>query len=1629
MNLERGKIVSSRIDGNWFSFYSKEEIKKVGIEINSLETFTAGSVPAQGGLYDPRMGPYEQDSNCQTCGHFMESCPGHFGYIRLHTPVYHPLLFRNLLELLNISCLNCHSIRVKPAYLEGLMRRIAENEKKEGSENSSSLLEARLALFTELIQTGRASKFCPTCKNPVVKFKKEKGYKIVKKSSEGLLLMSPQVLRKAMKSIFAANYELLKKLLRSPQSSSDPSCEVSAEAYFIKYFIVTPPRFRQPRRTSGSASEEAPENKAIKKILIFNQSLGAAHPKRFDYSLNNLQIAVAEVIVGIDDPKATPGIKQVIEKKEGLFRRNMMGKRVNYCARSVISPDPYINTNEIGLPVFFAKRLTFPQTVTAWNYKQLAQMIINGPDEWPGATMIEDRGRRIMLKGGKQFLDQRKALSKTLLSDDFSSQSSQKIVYRHALTGDVVVINRQPTLHKPSMMGHKVKVLLKHNVLRMHYANCKTFNADFDGDEMNIHYPQTYHARAEIENIMFSDLQYNVPTNGSPLRGLIQDHVVSGVLLTKKDSFFSKKDFQQLVYIACEGINTDLPIATPCPAILFPKPLWTGKQVISTFLNHLTAKNEIAINLDSKAAVAPSFWGPGYEEEGMVLIRNNNLLTGVLDKNQFGSSSFGLVHSCFELIGPEAAGTVLSSFGRLFTGFLQTHGFTCGIDDMLLQKEFADRRRQKLREANNLSLTAARKFLIGDDDSIKDIIMKMSPEKIRDRMRIQLRSANDFTKLDNYMKAELHALTSNINSDCLPKGQVKRFPFNCVSLMTNSGAKGSKVNFNQMSCLLGQQELEGKRVPVMISGRTLPCFEPYSFQARAGGFIGDRFLTGIRPQEYFFHCMAGREGLIDTAVKTSNSGYLQRCIIKNLEGISVQYDHTARDSDSSVVQFIYGEDGIDCTNAAYLHRFEFLAQNFFNLSKKYGFTDQTDALRYFDTTSVSQYKSNPSNTDPVMTHVSPGYGLGSVSQLFQDNLDAFLKNDPLKLFDNDDLIDASKLEDKIKKLTKLQAKAKKDPKLQKKAHDLRLRIFKTRNRLANGLVTKDVFANMMHVNYMRNLSNPGEAVGVIAGQSIGEPSTQMTLNTFHLAGHGAANVTLGIPRLREIIMSAAREPSTPSMSLPIRQDVKDPEATAKLVQRHFQRVLLFDTLEEISVAESVEIKNNLKVRVYGVTLQLRPASDLESLNTSFDEIYQYLITSFVPSLLSDIGKEVRRRGSSKAIWSSSISSETDSLFTDNEKPRNTRSNEDEVDSVAASKMNNKTEKATYEATESDAEEDDEDVSEKKKTSKKKKTSTKTSAVTKKEKTKKSTDETDEDIEEEDDDVPAAIRDIDQAQDDSEDDEEVVDKKKKTKKSSSTLKKEASKQKTMLDDNDEEDDPEEAMLRLSNQSSNSDSENVTPNKPRAPAFKSSIGKNYSFVSHPESNSFQLDITFPIDESKFLMLNFVEVKAKDPRSVIRFVPKVTNSFVLKDPKLAVMTEGVNFKEVWALAEHIDVYKAYSTDIYAVLMTFGVEAARACIVKEISSVFGAYGINVDFRHLSLIADYMTSQGGFRSMSRTGMRTNPSVWQKASFETSTDFLLKSSLFCHYDSMTSPSSCIVVGRPTPNGTGAFEVLQPFDYS
>nr|XP_033807728.1 DNA-directed RNA polymerase I subunit RPA1 isoform X1 [Geotrypetes seraphini] len=1302
-----------------------------------------------------------------------------------------------------------------------------------------------------------------------------------------------------------------------------------------------------------------------------------------------------------------PGIRQILEKKEGLFRKHMMGKRVDYAARSVICPDMYINTNEIGIPMVFATKLTYPQPVTPWNVQELRHAVMNGPNVHPGATMvINEDGSRTALSSTNQ--SQREAVAKQLLTPSTGTHKGLKIVSRHVKNGDILLLNRQPTLHRPSIQAHRARILPGEKVLRLHYANCKAYNADFDGDEMNAHFPQSELGRAEAYMIACTDEQYLVPKDGKPLAGLIQDHMVSGASMTIRGRFFTREQYMELVYRGLMDKNGR--VKTLMPAIIKPYPLWTGKQVVSTLLINVIPENHIPLNLSGKAKINGKAWVkeppravPGFNPDSMcesqVIIRKGELLCGVLDKAHYGSSVFGLIHCCHELYGGETSGKLLTCLARLFTAYLQLYrGFTLGVEDILVRPR-ADVKRQKIiEESTHCGTRAVRAaFSLPNTASTDEIRGKWQDAHLSKDQR-------DFNMVDLKFKEEVNYFSNKINKVCMPLGLHRHFPENNLQMMVQSGAKGSTVNTMQISCLLGQIELEGRRPPLMPSGKSLPCFEPYDFSPRSGGFVTGRFLTGIKPSEFFFHCMAGREGLVDTAVKTSRSGYLQRCIIKHLEGLVVQYDLTVRDSDGSVIQFLYGEDGLDIPKTQFLQpkQFPFIADNYEvirkskHLNEVLARMDTEHANKHFQ--SLKRWKAK----NPTTLQKRGAFLLFSQKKKARENA----LSQPGDLISGRDLATKQLLERWYAVDEKTESKYRRktahcpDPCLALYRPDIFFgSVSETFENKVNSYIeewetqdnqeyrrselTLDRLKTLLHLKWQRSLCDPGEAVGLLAAQSIGEPSTQMTLNTFHFAGRGEMNVTLGIPRLREILMAASANIKTPMMSIPVLNTKKALKKVKKL-KKQLTRVCLADVLHKIDVQETFRVEGKLsKCHVYQIKFHFLPYKHYQQEKClKPDDILHYMETRFFKLLLETIKRRSTKLASFRTVSTQKVTRKD--LDDDNRELQENMQQDDSEPEIAESGK----------IVDGEADEGDADATEEKRK-------------------QKQEEEIDYESEEE------------EGEENEESTEEEEEPSSLVNKSSSSAEQETE---SSLSVTEESLPPASSAARSEKRKSTSQTAGMSEQRINA------VLDNYQAVEHyaydtEEGLWCEITLKLPLIKVYFDISSLVVFLAQntiihDTRGITRcLLNETTNQHGEKEHVLN--TEGINLPELFKYADILDLRRLYSNDIHAMARTYGIEAALRVIEKEIKDVFAVYGIEVDPRHLSLVADYMCFEGVYKPLNRFGMQSNSSPLQQMTFETSYKFLKEATLMGARDELRSPSACLVVGKVVKGGTGLFDLKQP----
>lgn len=1171
------------------------------------------------------------------------------------------------------------------------------------------------------------------------------------------------------------------------------------------------------------------------------------------------------------------------------------------------------------------------------------------------------------------------------------------------------------------------------------FVDCNTYNADYDGDEMNCHYPQSDLGRAEAEYIARTDLQFIAPTDGSPLRGLIQDHVVAGVKLTKRDTFLDKWEYQQLLFAALaslprlEVIRSDSRIEMLPPAIVKPKPLWTGKQVISTLLNHLRKGNDTdtrgpmpGISAERKAKTAGAAFGDAMEEH-LVIIRDGELLRGILDKAAYGATEFSLVHAVYEAYGPNKAGLLLNSLGRLFTAYLQFYsGHSCRMEDLILTKESDQTRRRLILKAYNNGSRAAKAWADSEggkvaievdesrgDEPLRPVEMASAAFKVR-QLLSGTEGKSNHAALDGFMMSKLNPLASDIVKQCLPSGLAVPFPANTMGIMCGTGAKGSIVNQSQVSCALGQQALEGRRVPRMSSGRTLPSFAPFDVNPRADGFVMDRFLTGIRPQEYYFHCMAGREGLVDTAVKTSRSGYLQRCLVKHLEELKVSYDYTVRNGEGGVVQFLYGEDGLDPIKSCYLDctdkSFTYMARNYASLMK--GRTPLPGAtIKVAATDSARNYAVNSNSENPFQAgdtvrarklRIGSRWERGTLCEGWFEAV--ILKKGMGNTYDIKYLKDGLTVKNvpvevefersnAVSNICTVLMPAARDPVLSIAVGSHRLgtsgkcvseRIASSASKamesseelkkaMQSNKVSKTDFGTLLATKYTSALADPGEAVGAIAAQSIGEPSTQMTLNTFHLAGAGA-NVTLGIPRLREIIMTASRTLSTPTMSVPLHKNVTDQMAVR--LTRSFTKLTLNELIasqQGVTVRETlIKDYGGAWRRAYFVTLKFHRAERIKTaFGLSLDDIAAVVSKAFVPALSFQMKSELRRSSSDYDGDIKVEGGESSNYVGGRRSSRNKNSRDDDDDDFDGNGGDNEggmsgRNKKKIGADDELEEDDDDDMA-------------------------------DDDAGEEDG-VMASRTQVETYDEEAEDVEEDGD---------------GGGADSASDDDDDDND------------NDAGADDMEDNPTTTSIFNGELSGDSELKLDVKRNMIHLQ-PLRVDPSArpLLMVGLVEKAAM--KILVRSKKNIDQAFINDEPEggrgRCLQTAGVNFEEIWKL-DCVDHSRLMSNDTWAIRCAYGVEAARNNIVDQIRSVFGVYGIEVDPRHLSLIGDYMTYGGDYTPMNRNGMKTTSSPFLQMSFETTAQFLTQAALTAASDDLKSPSANIVVGRPIRHGTGAFSLL------
>jgi DNA-directed RNA polymerase II subunit RPB1 len=1065
------------IVGVQFGIANPEDIRKRSVvEVTTDKTYQSGQ-PVPNGVFDSRFGVIENGKVCPTCKQTNQSCPGHFGHIELARPVYLYQFFDTAEKLCNVICLNCSKPLMSPDLLDAMS-------------------STGMARFKEIRDSMKRPTECPSC-NTAVFAKVSRVVGTVAKL-EGIL---PTPKNDAPLPPVPLQPELV---LRAFQRITNEDCrrlgfdpEYARPEWMICSALAVPPLTVRPsvvmddhQRMEDDLTHQLiciiRSNERLRDKIDKNESADMID-KLSALLQYNVATYVDNDIKGMPPTVQRSGrplrtLKSRFGAKTGRVRGNLMGKRVDFSARSVITPDANIDLDELGVPEEIAINLTFPEIVSPYNRERLLGYIRNGPEKHPGA-------KSVYIKKDKATFSLR------YVNPDTIDLKEGDVVHRHLIDGDIVLFNRQPSLHKASMEAHRVRIL-PYSTFRLNVSATRPYNADFDGDEMNMHVPQSIPAATELR-VLASVLRNIIsPRTSSPIIQLFQDTMTGAYRI-------SQQGVEVPEHIAMNILSR---IKRPFKR---KNRNWTGAEIISAALPMI------------------NYTGGG------VTLELGDMVKGVLKKGVTGN----LIHITYNDFGPQRAGQLINDIQSIVTQFNLYTGFSVGTSDLIADAKTTSFVKEKIAEGRQ---------------KVANILSNVHGGKYINNMGM-----SDGEKLEDDISSAMKDVVNKINSEVI-ESLKKTGNTNRIVQMVDSGSKGSEANITQMVATLGQQLIEGKRVQYTLQDRTLPHFARYDDGVESHGFVEHSFVDGLMPAEFFFHAQAGREGLIDTAVKTSDTGYIQRRLMKTMEDQHIEYDGTVRNVNGSIVQFHYGEDGVDTVCVE----------------------DQTCDLVLKTLENIyADYALTPVDVNPFLKEEvteSPDM----VDELIADRDLLFTKTFRHKRMDK--LQAPVNIQRLINKYTNpYSTKTDLTPQYVAAAitrfvnefpnnrnfHILLRYYLAPKKSIVIHRFSQAIFDELMRdirFRYIQAQVHAGEMVGALAAQSIGEPTTQLTLNTFHSAGTAKANATSGVPRIEELL-SASSNPKRPSNTVYLLPELMESQDAAVAKMKEIQKTTLRDIVKSLRI--------------------------------------------------------------------------------------------------------------------------------------------------------------------------------------------------------------------------------------------------------------------------------------------------------------------------------------------------------------------------------------------------------------------------------------------------------------------------------
>lgn len=1161
-----------------FGVLSPEEIKRMSVcEVRRPDTYDRG-IPIAHGLLDLRMGTTERRVRCGTCSEEQDKCPGHFGHIELARPVLHIGFIKTVVKVLRCVCYHCSKLLVHPKS-EAYQR---AQKTRDPAKRLNNLLDSCKGI-TKCVGGAKIDRDAIGDENPDMEDPEEaqgcggllpkyirEGISIVREFSDDAPIADGQDRRQRLQP------EQIRKIFSQIKDEDIRILGLNPEFARPEWLIITnlpvgPPAVRpsvmmsSTDRSSDDLTfkladivktnikiKQAEESNAIQRTIDELVQLLQYHVATlFDNELSGQPVSMQK------SGKPIKSIRQRLIGKAGRVRGNLMGKRCDFTARTVITGDPNLGIDQVGVPRTIAINLTFPERVTKHNIDQLKKAVENGAEVYPGAKFItRDDGVTLSLAGMQS-------------KSDLHIQVGY-IVERHIRDGDLVLFNRQPSLHKMSIMSHKVKVM-PYSSFRLNLSCTTPYNADFDGDEMNLHVPQSQMARAEAQEIMLVPRQIVSPQGNRPVIGIVQDALLGCRKFTERDCFLNKSLVYDLL-MHIDDWSGDIPI----PCVLKPEPLWTGKQIFSLLL-----PSNINMGKVSNGHLKDDKNHDFSFGDTIVHVVAGEVLSGMIDKESVGNKYGSLIHVIWMEYGWDETRKFITQCQKVVNRYLIQRSLSIGISDTIADpRALAD---------------------------VKDIVKKAKEDVlgfIREAQLGKTKILPGQTMIDSFENQVNNVLNTAIkDSGATVMSRLDRG--NNFQAMVTAGSKGSNLNISQIMACVGQQNVSGRRIANGFKERTLPHFTRHDVGPEACGFVQNSYVHGLTPQEFFFHAMGGREGLIDTACKTAETGYIQRRLVKAMEDVMVHYDGTVRSSQQEIIQFLYGEDGMDgCfieinkLESVLLSDTEFRDKFHFNLSSEAELDlllpdVKTDVLEH--TEEMTQLMAEEfAALEADRTFLRIGY-LMSQSDLVSTpvKLQRLWENAQQKFHvtRRTSNLHPRHIVKSVQELCNRLVVVRGDDPLAIEAQSNATLIFKSLVRCL--LATKHVLGyagrhrtmglnrdafdwlvGEIEARFFQALAHPGEMVGSIAAQSIGEPATQMTLNTFHQAGVSNKNMTQGVPRLKEII-NVAVSMRTPTLTIELKPELARDFVTAGAVASKLEASFLRDFVLETRIYFDPDPRNTL----------------------------------------------------------------------------------------------------------------------------------------------------------------------------------------------------------------------------------------------------------------------------------------------------------------------------------------------------------------------------------------------------------------------------------------------------------------------